>query len=133
MLAGPDAARFVLVTQAHLFKPTFPKSKEALIGPEALFFHQGDYHLRLRKLVRAGLYPESLRRLVPGVQAAVVAALRSWADGGVVNTYNEMKKVFCFILIKIISFCFARDFCFILAELTLRHLATYSCHSKSAS
>ncbi|XP_047962893.1 abscisic acid 8'-hydroxylase 4-like [Salvia hispanica] len=93
MLAGPDAARFVLVTQAHLFKPTFPKSKEALIGPEALFFHQGDYHLRLRKLVRAGLYPESLRRLVPGVQAAVVAALRSWADGGVVNTYNEMKKL----------------------------------------
>ncbi|XP_042015275.1 abscisic acid 8'-hydroxylase 4-like [Salvia splendens] len=93
MLAGPDAARFVLVTQAHLFKPTFPKSKEALIGPEALFFHQGNYHLRLRKLVRAGLYPESLRRLAPGVQAAVVAALRSWADGGVVNTYNEMKKL----------------------------------------
>lgn len=96
MLAGPDAARFVLVTQAHLFKPTFPNSKEALIGPSALFFHQGDYHLRLRKLVRAGLYPESLRRLVPGVEASVVAALHSWAHGRVVNTYNEMKKVFIF-------------------------------------
>nr|AJD25239.1 cytochrome P450 CYP707A99 [Salvia miltiorrhiza] len=94
MLAGPDAARFVLVTQAHLFKPTFPKSKEALIGPSAIFFHQGDYHLRLRKLVRAGLYPESLRRLIPGVEAATIAALRSWADAdGVVNTYNEMKKL----------------------------------------
>ncbi|KAL0283198.1 UNVERIFIED_CONTAM: Abscisic acid 8'-hydroxylase 3 [Sesamum radiatum] len=38
MLASPEAARFVLVTQAHLFKP-YPRSKENLIGPSALFFH----------------------------------------------------------------------------------------------
>ncbi|CAI0558296.1 unnamed protein product [Linum tenue] len=42
MLASPEAARFVLVTQAHLFRPTYPKSKERLIGPAALFFHQGE-------------------------------------------------------------------------------------------
>lgn len=93
MLASPDAARFVLVSQAHLFKPTYPKSKEALIGPSALFFHQGDYHLRLRKLVRASLYPESLRKLVAGVEELTVAALSSWADGRTVNTYNEMKRL----------------------------------------
>ncbi|GAA0146371.1 oxygenase [Lithospermum erythrorhizon] len=51
MLASPEAARFVLVSEAHLFKPTFPRSKEKLIGPSALFFHQGDFHERLRKLV----------------------------------------------------------------------------------
>ncbi|KAH6782206.1 cytochrome P450 [Perilla frutescens var. hirtella] len=93
MLASPDAARFVLVTEAHLFKPTYPKSKEALIGPWALFFHQGEYHLRLRKLVRASLYPESLRKLVGGVEAVTVAALSSWADGRTINTYNEMKRL----------------------------------------
>ncbi|CAD5319823.1 unnamed protein product [Arabidopsis thaliana] len=30
----------VLVSKAHLFKPTYPPSKERMIGPEALFFHQ---------------------------------------------------------------------------------------------
>ncbi|KAL6995513.1 hypothetical protein U1Q18_005648 [Sarracenia purpurea var. burkii] len=92
MLASPDAARFVLVTQAHLFKPTYPKSKEDLIGPSALFFHQADYHLRLRKLVQVSLSPEAIRNLVAGVEAIAVSALGSWAGGHVINTYIEMKK-----------------------------------------
>lgn len=93
MLAGPDAARFVLVTQAHLFKPTFPKSKEALVGPSALFFHQGPYHLRLRKCIRAALCPDSLRKLVAPVEATTLRALGSWTDAGIINTYDEMKRV----------------------------------------
>lgn len=93
MLASPDAARFVLVNEAHLFKPTYPKSKEALIGPSALFFHQGPYHLRLRKLIQASFYPESLRRHVAGVEALTVAALTSLSHGRTVNTYDEMKRV----------------------------------------
>ncbi|GJN21965.1 hypothetical protein PR202_gb09489 [Eleusine coracana subsp. coracana] len=44
MVSSPEAARFVLVTQAHLFKPTFPASKERMLGPQAIFFQQGDYH-----------------------------------------------------------------------------------------
>ncbi|CAI9777773.1 unnamed protein product [Fraxinus pennsylvanica] len=93
MLASPDAARFVLVTQAHLFKPTYPKSKENLIGPNALFFHQDEYHMRLRKLVQRSLYPEAIRNLVPFIEASAVSALNSWADGRVVNTFHEMKKL----------------------------------------
>ena len=38
----------MLVTQAHLFKPTFPASKERMLGPQAIFFQQGDYHAHLR-------------------------------------------------------------------------------------
>ena len=93
MLASPEAARFVLVTQAHLFKPTYPKSKERLIGPSALFFHQGDYHNRLRKLVQGSLSPESIKNLVAGIEALAVSALDSWAGGHVVNTFHEMKEV----------------------------------------
>ncbi|KAL2504230.1 Abscisic acid 8'-hydroxylase 4 [Abeliophyllum distichum] len=93
MLASPDAARFVLVTQAHLFKPTYPKSKENLIGPNALFFHQDEYHVRLRKLVQRSLYPEAIRNLVPHIEASVLSALNSWADGRVLNTFHEMKKL----------------------------------------
>uniref|UniRef100_A0A0D3H7P4 (+)-abscisic acid 8'-hydroxylase n=1 Tax=Oryza barthii TaxID=65489 RepID=A0A0D3H7P4_9ORYZ len=92
MLASPEAARFVLVTQAHLFKPTYPRSKERMIGPSALFFHQGDYHLRLRKLVQGPLGPDALRALVPDVEAAVRSTLASW-DGNVSSTFHAMKRL----------------------------------------
>ena len=92
MLASPEAARFVLVTQAHLFKPTYPRSKERMIGPSALFFHQGDYHLRIRKLVQGALGPDALRALVPEVEAAVRSTLASW-DGHVRSTFHAMKTV----------------------------------------
>uniref|UniRef100_A0A0E0LVV3 Uncharacterized protein n=1 Tax=Oryza punctata TaxID=4537 RepID=A0A0E0LVV3_ORYPU len=93
MLASPEAARFVLVSQARLFKPTYPPSKERMIGPSALFFHQGDYHLRLRRLVQGALAPDSLRALVPDVDAAVDATLASWSGGHVSSTFHAMKKL----------------------------------------
>lgn len=94
MVASPEAARFVLVTQAHLFKPTYPKSKEKLIGPSALFFHQGEYHTKLRKLIQSYLSPEAIRKLIPSIEAIAISALESWVSGGqVIKTFHEMKKV----------------------------------------
>ncbi|VVA26720.1 PREDICTED: abscisic acid 8'-hydroxylase [Prunus dulcis] len=95
MLASPAATKFVLVTHAHLFKPTYPKSKEQMIGPSALFFHQGDYHNSLRKLIQSSLSPNptTMQKLVPDIEALAISSLESWAAGGkVINTYNEMKK-----------------------------------------
>ncbi|KAF7059186.1 hypothetical protein CFC21_066121 [Triticum aestivum] len=93
MLASPEAARFVLVSRAHLFKPTYPRSKERLIGPSALFFHQGDYHLRLRRLVQGPLGPEALRKLVPDIEDAVRSTLAAWADGDAASTFHAMKRL----------------------------------------
>ncbi|XVE66834.1 hypothetical protein DITRI_Ditri08aG0111500 [Diplodiscus trichospermus] len=94
MLASPEAARFVLVTHAHLFKPTYPKSKEQMIGPSALFFHQGEYHTRLRKLVQRSLAPDTIRKLIPDIEDIAVSALDSWAvSGQVINTFLKMKKL----------------------------------------
>ncbi|KAL4387153.1 hypothetical protein GQ457_09G031370 [Hibiscus cannabinus] len=93
MLACPEAARFVLVTKDHLFKPTYPRSKERLIGPAALFFHQGDYHTRLRKLVQASLSIEAIRNMVPDIDALVASTMDSWHGGHVVNTFHEMKQI----------------------------------------
>ncbi|XP_022726005.1 abscisic acid 8'-hydroxylase 4-like [Durio zibethinus] len=93
MLASPEAARFVLVTHAHLFKPTYPKSKEKLIGPYALFFHQGECHTQLRKLVQRTLAPDAIRKLIPDIEEIAVSAMDSWAASGqVINTLYEMKK-----------------------------------------
>lgn len=92
MLTTPEAARFVLVTQSHLFKPTYPKSKEQLIGPSALFYHQGDYHSRVRKLVQGSLSLEAIRNFIPQIESIAISALESWCGGNIVNTFNEMKK-----------------------------------------
>lgn len=94
MLASPEAARFVLVTHAHMFKPTYPRSKEKLIGPSALFFHQGDYHSHIRKLVQSSLYPETIRKLIPDIEHIALSSLQSWSNMGIVSTYQEMKKVY---------------------------------------
>lgn len=104
MLASPEAARFVLVTQAHLFKPAYPKSKERLIGPCALFFHQGDYHMSLRKLVQKSLSLQTLRNLVPEIEALALSSMESWGDGRVINTFKEMKRVGFLLQLPMIGF-----------------------------
>lgn len=83
----------MLVTHADLFKPTYPKSKEKLIGPSALFFHQGQYHAQLRKLVQSSLSPEAIRKLIPDIEATAISSLELCAKQRVANTFEEMKKV----------------------------------------
>lgn len=92
MMASPEAAKFVLTSHAHLFKPTFPASKERLLGPQAIFFHQGDYHARLRKLVLGSFLPAKIRSIVAHIESIALHALDSWEDS-TVNTFQEMKRV----------------------------------------
>ncbi|KAI9165704.1 hypothetical protein LWI28_019098 [Acer negundo] len=80
MLSSPEAIRYVLVTQAHLFKPTYPKSKEKLIGPPALFFHHGDYHTKMRKLFQPSFSQNVIRNLIPQIEAIATSALDSFSD-----------------------------------------------------
>ncbi|CAL5326249.1 unnamed protein product [Camellia sinensis] len=94
MLTCPKAARFVLVTEAHRFKPSYPQSKERLIGPWAIFFHDGEFHTRMRKLVHGSLSLDAVRTMVPLIEAVAVNTLESCCSGGglAVNTFHEMKK-----------------------------------------
>ncbi|KAI3865486.1 hypothetical protein MKX03_020624 [Papaver bracteatum] len=91
MISSPAAAKFVLVTQSHLFKPTFPASKERMLGPQAIFFHQGDYHTKLRKLVLRAFMPDSIRNIVTDIESVALQSLKSW-DGRFINTFQEMKS-----------------------------------------
>ncbi|EFJ26974.1 hypothetical protein SELMODRAFT_96503 [Selaginella moellendorffii] len=93
MIASPEAAKFILVTHAHLFKTTFPSSKEGIIGPHALFFHDGDYHRRLKRLMQSCFSPEAIRGLVPHIEAVSLAALDLWESSQhPIDTFHEMKK-----------------------------------------
>ncbi|KAH7852724.1 hypothetical protein Vadar_028374 [Vaccinium darrowii] len=93
MLTCPEAARFVLVTGAHLFRPSYPRSKERLIGPWAVFYHDGGFHSKMRKLVHGSLSLDRVRTMVPAIEAIAVSTLDSCCNGSrAVNTYHEMKK-----------------------------------------
>lgn len=92
MVSSPEAARFVLVTKANLFKPTFPASKERMLGQQAIFFQGGDYHARLRRLVLRAFMPEAIRRKIAGIEEIAVRMLSS-CDGRFINTFQEMKTV----------------------------------------
>ncbi|KAK1358870.1 Abscisic acid 8'-hydroxylase 4 [Heracleum sosnowskyi] len=91
MLASPEAAHFVLVSHAHLLKPTYPKSKETMIGPSALFFHEGAYHTCLRKLVQSSLSPGAIQKLIPDIEAIAISTLESCNNSQVVYIFREMK------------------------------------------
>ncbi|ONK72763.1 uncharacterized protein A4U43_C04F22910 [Asparagus officinalis] len=91
MVSSPEAAKFVLVTKPTSSKPGRSRaSKERMLGPQAIFFQQGDYHARLRRLVLRAFMPDATRASVPWIEDVALRALRSW-DGREINTFQEMK------------------------------------------
>lgn len=95
MISSPEAAKMVLSSKAQLFKPTYPPSKERMIGPQALFFHQGDYHSLLKKLVTASFSPSAIRGSVAAVERIAVGLLSTWDhhNSDSLCTLQHMKKV----------------------------------------
>lgn len=140
MISSPEAAKFVLVTRAHLFKPTFPASKERMLGKQAIFFHEGDYHTKLRKLVLRAFMPEAIKNIIPDIECIAKDSLQSW-QGRLINTYQEMKtvssqiskqnknRVLCFIPLfsSVLGFAKAKFILFLLlcSILSMLHCSPY--------
>lgn len=91
MISSPEAAKFVL-NKAQLFKPTFPASKERMLGKQAIFFHQGEYHANLRRLVLRTFMPEAIKSIVPDIESIAEDSLKSM-EGRSITTFLEMKTV----------------------------------------
>ncbi|KAK1320287.1 Abscisic acid 8'-hydroxylase 1 [Acorus calamus] len=91
MVSSPEAVKFVLVTRANLFKPTYPPSKECMIGPWALNFHQGIYHSRLKKLIQATFLPSSIQAIVSVIERIILGLLPDW-ENKIINAHSEMKR-----------------------------------------
>ncbi|KAK4788987.1 hypothetical protein SAY86_020306 [Trapa natans] len=91
MISNPEAAKFVMVTKSHLFKPTFPASKERMLGKHAIFFHQGQYHSKLRKLVLRSFMPDAIRTMVSNIHTLALDFLISLEGKSIDNTSLELK------------------------------------------
>lgn len=110
MITSPEATRKVLVTQAHLFKPTYPASKEKMIGPEAVFFqHAGEYHSMIKKLVQATFLPSAIKKSVTEVEDIVLKLLPTWANT-TINALQEMKRVHLQIISSDLDFLHSHTF-----------------------
>ncbi|XP_061363266.1 abscisic acid 8'-hydroxylase CYP707A2-like isoform X1 [Gastrolobium bilobum] len=89
MISNPEAVKFVL-NKAQLFKPTFPASKERMLGKQAIFFHEGEYHANLRRLVLRTFMPEAIKNVVSDIESISQTCLKSW-EGKLITTFLEMK------------------------------------------
>ncbi|CAA2999333.1 abscisic acid 8 -hydroxylase 1-like [Olea europaea subsp. europaea] len=105
MISSPEEAKLVLVSKAHLFKPTFPASKERMLGKQAIFFQQGEYHTKLRKLVLTAFMPETIKNKILDIESIAVSLLQSW-EGRLINTFQEMKT---YTFNVALLFMFGRD------------------------
>ena len=103
MISSPEAARLLLVSRAHLFKPTYPPSKEKMKGPEAIFFHQGAYHSRLKKLVQASFLPSAIRGTVSEIENIVLKLIPTW-NNCTICTLQEMKRVCRFVTLFLLLY-----------------------------
>nr|XP_043620798.1 abscisic acid 8'-hydroxylase 2-like isoform X2 [Erigeron canadensis] len=92
MVSSPELAKIVLVTRSHMFKPTYPPSKEKMIGPEAVFFHQGPYHSHLKKIIQSSFLPSKIKGSVSHIEDIVLGLLSTWKHNDTINTLHEMKK-----------------------------------------
>ncbi|KAG9151304.1 hypothetical protein Leryth_002842 [Lithospermum erythrorhizon] len=108
MISSPEAAKKVLVSQAHLFKPTYPPSKEQLLGPEAIFFHQGPYHASLKKLIQSSFLPSAIKGSIPEIEQIVLKRLPTWENNAITHTLQEMKK-YAFEVAMILAFGHTKD------------------------
>ncbi|GJS41236.1 abscisic acid 8'-hydroxylase 2-like protein [Tanacetum coccineum] len=63
-----------------------------MIGPEAIFFHQGQYHAHLKKLIQSSFLPSTLKGSVSQIEDVVLGFLQTWEHDNAINTLHEMKK-----------------------------------------
>ena len=68
------------------------EKRKSILVKQAIFFHQGDYHAKLRKLVLRAFMPEVIKNMIPNTESIAKDSLQSF-EGRLINTFQEMKTV----------------------------------------
>ncbi|KAF4401622.1 hypothetical protein G4B88_001816, partial [Cannabis sativa] len=78
--------KFVL-TRSELFKPTFSASKEKILGKQATFSNQCDYHKQSTKVVLRAFTPYASEYIVSDIETLAKDSFQSWEE--VVGNKNQ--------------------------------------------
>lgn len=92
VVAGPEAARFVMVDKASSFRQRGLPMIEKLLGSSFFGYQHEKLHASFRKILHGPFLPEALERSIPIVEAIAIDILKQW-DGKTINTLEEAKKV----------------------------------------
>ena len=96
VVAGPQAARFVMVDQACSFRQRGLPLVEMMLGTNFFGYQHEKIHANLKKIFYGPLLPEALERSIPMVEAIAIDILKDW-DGKTINTLEEAKKVWHYL------------------------------------
>ena len=89
-----------MIYQRRLFKK---EKRKSILGKQAIFFHQGDYHAKLRKLVLRAFMPEVIKNMIPNTESIAKDSLQSFEGRFPGNENNKLliPKPFFFFLLQI--------------------------------
>lgn len=91
VLNSPDAAKFVLSTAHASFVHGYGMRRTELAGNGRFW---GPGHAHFRKIVVAATTGENLHNILPFISRLAKRTVDSWEDVGVVNTCDEIRKVY---------------------------------------
>lgn len=97
MASSPDTVKFVLQTQYRCFSPSYPRPVDLILRGTDPW--EGEFHMRMRKVLQAPLQPESLRLKMDSFDALARWTIGGWrrAADGPVNVHDETTKVRLFV------------------------------------
>ncbi|GLJ20723.1 hypothetical protein SUGI_0377480 [Cryptomeria japonica] len=94
VMLGAQANKFILTNENRLFRNSWPKSLNVLIGKNALINSQDADHKRMRRITHSVLGVETLKKSIARFERLVVQHLDSgWRPGQVVHAHHKVKEM----------------------------------------
>ena len=93
VLAGPEAARFVLVDSRDDFRWRIETDPVARVLHHGLLVEDGQAHDQLRALMAPALHRRLIERQVETMWQSADEVTRGWRDGQVIDVPAEMRRV----------------------------------------
>ncbi|KAJ7553497.1 hypothetical protein O6H91_06G100500 [Diphasiastrum complanatum] len=90
MTSTPEEAKFVLASRHKSFQACYPPSIKRVLNHPSW---EGDFHLRIRKIVQTPMLPESLRLNMAKFDSLVRWVLASWDKRPYIITHDETRKL----------------------------------------
>jgi cytochrome P450 len=101
IVADPESVRQLFSAPAEWFECRhFNRSYRYVMGPDALFLHDGDGHRRLRRILAPQISGEKLRPQAAEVCRVTSEAIQGWGRGGIVRLRPLMHEITLRCLLK---------------------------------
>ncbi len=99
MLVGPEAARFVLVSERDDFRWRMEGDPVTMLLRHGVLVEDGDSHDRLRRAMTPALHKQMLQTYVEAIARGTDQIMSRWAVGETVDMLVEMRRIALLVLL----------------------------------